>query len=994
MTWSKGQTFGEALQDPAVETTMNSRRCMFTMKKLAAPDTAQSLGYIAVFALFQISAATSGDEKAYLRLAAPWRQLWNELQEAYKIQLESSQKETIRNLRSLVDKHVQDDGDEDVIFSKNLKKRYGERAREEKAEPDLSASAEGPATDFSSIWQHKSSTPAFRRMQRSRQQLPMWQFKDYAVKAVQENQVTILCGETGCGKSTQMPAFLLESEMSNGRPCKIYCTEPRRISAITLAQRVGQELGEQKRDIGTNRSLVGYAIRLESQIASSTRLVYATTGIVLRMLENADGLSDVTHVIIDEVHERSIETDFLLIILRKLLASRPQLKLILMSATVDASRFSVYFGRAPVLSVPGRTFPVQRRFLEDAIELTGHVVEQDEQYRGSEDEDDDDDGGKGPAGANPEKQYLASYSSKTRNTLAKWNQYRIDYHLILKLISTVVSHPQYFQFSQAILVFLPGLAEIRRMNDLLSGTPVASSYRIHMLHSSVSSEEQQEAFVLPPKSMGKIVLSTNIAETGVTIPDVTCVIDTGTHKEMRFDERRQISRLKESFISRANAKQRCGRAGRVQEGLCFHLFTKYRHDQRMVDQQTPEMLRLSLQDLVMRVKICKLGDIQNTLAQALDPPSSKNIRRAIDTLIEVDALTNREELTDLGLQLSKLPLDPYLGKLVLYGALFSCLDVCVTLAAILTTKSPFSASPSDRKHVDLARSSFSKHNSDLLTEYAAYTAWRRVCLSNSTSEHQYCRKNCLSLQTLSNIEDIKAQLLSALIDDVRFISLSPADRATLSRVSNAGSRTRRFVPIPPTSNSHANNTELMSALIAWSFYPKLLTRDGKGWRNVATNQSVSLHPTSVIRLAPSAAMNKTQFLSFYSITQSGGGKYNASSVTPVSPLLLALLAGQCTFHPTAHAIAIDGARARFLVDVAPPRKKDRTAAAMDNGVRDGEGDVMGPWKTYIALKMLRRRLEEITKRKWRQPGAELPSWLERWWAAWEGIVARWEKEGG
>jgi ATP-dependent RNA helicase DHX29 len=202
------------------------------------------------------------------------------------------------------------------------------------------------------------------------------------------------------------------------------------------------------------------------------------------------------------------------------------------------------------------------------------------------------------------------------------------------LMEAVVTKQELAPYSKAILVFLPGIGEIRELNDMLAGHP-AFTGRIYPLHSSVSSEEQQAAFEIPPDGETKIVLSTNIAETGVTIPDVTCVIDTGKHREMRFDERRQLSRLVQAFISKANAKQRRGRAGRVQEGICFHLFTKKRHDELLAPQQTPEMLRLSLQDLAMRVKISGLGDIEETLGFALDPPSPKNIRRAIDQLIEV-----------------------------------------------------------------------------------------------------------------------------------------------------------------------------------------------------------------------------------------------------------------------------------------------------------------------------------------------------------------------
>ncbi len=358
------------------------------------------------------------------------------------------------------------------------------------------------------------------------------------------------------------------------------------------------------------------------------------------------------------------------------------------SATVDADRFSSYFNDSPILTVPGRTFPVQTRYLEDAIELTHYNVTND-MSRVSQISDDDEveDGAVNKTGI-PTK--LPGYSVATRNALSGYDEYAIDYDLIICLIELVSSQPEFSRFSAAILVFLPGIAEIRQLNDLLVGHPSFDhNWFIYPLHSTISSEDQQAAFLIPPPGVRKIVLATNIAETGVTIPDITCVIDTGKHKEMRFDERRQLSRLTQSFISRANAKQRRGRAGRVQEGLAFHLFTKYRHDNLMNDQQTPEMLRLSLQDLVMRTKICKLGDIESTLSQALDPPSSKNIRRSIDALIEVDALTPGEDLTPLGRQIAKLPLDAHLGKLVLLACTFACVDVAVSIAAILSSKSPF-----------------------------------------------------------------------------------------------------------------------------------------------------------------------------------------------------------------------------------------------------------------------------------------------------------------
>jgi len=665
------------------------------------------------------------------------------------------------------------------------------------------------------------------------------------------------------GKSTQVPSFLLEHHLMLGKPCKIYCTEPRRISAISLARRVSEELGEGKGDLGTPRSLVGYSIRLEASTSRETRLVYATTGIVMRMLEGSNDLQEITHLVLDEVHERSIDSDFLLIVLKKLLKRRKDLKVVLMSATVDAEKFSSYLGGAPVLTVPGRTFPVQVAYLEDAVELTGYNPDQRNQEKVMELDDEPE--VEADNSLKPELlKELKNYSQRTRNALAQMDEYRIDFDLIVQLIARIASDPTYIPYSKAILVFLPGIAEIRTLNDMLMGDRnFAESWLIYPLHSTIATEDQEAAFLVPPPGMRKIVLATNIAETGITIPDVTCVIDTGKHREMRFDERRQLSRLIDTFISRANAKQRRGRAGRVQEGLCFHLFTKYRHDKVMSDQQTPEMLRLSLQDLAIRVKICKIGGIEETLGEALDPPSAKNIRRAIDALVDVRALTaSSQELTPLGIQLARLPLDVFLGKLILLGAVFKCLDMALTVAAILSSKSPFAAPFGQRNQADSIRKGFKKGDSDLLTVYNAYLAWKRVCQSatGGGAEFQFCRKNFLSPQTLANIEDLKGQLLSAVVDS-GFLQITTEERQTLNRLRYGGKRRyQSFFEVPKRVNLNSDNELVCQSVIAWGFYPKLLLRDGRGFRNVSNNQNISLHPTSVNK-----GSTEIKWLSYYNI---------------------------------------------------------------------------------------------------------------------------------
>ncbi len=266
-----------------------------------------------------------------------------------------------------------------------------------------------------------------------------------------------------------------------------------------------------------------------------------------------------------------------------------------MSATVDAQKFSKYLAEAPILNVPGRTFPVETRYLEDAIELTNFKASDASQKRHiDEDEDEEEVANQYPDRQTPNP--ITGYSAQTRSTIAELDEYRIQYDLIVKLLEVILVSDAYADYSKAILIFLPGIAEIRRLNDMLhSHNMVGRGCELHALHSTIATDEQERAFVVPPPGIRKIVLATNIAETGITIPDVTCVIDTGRHKEMRFaiphawittqvdlysrfDERRQLSRLIESFISKANAKQRRGRAGRVHKGLCFHMFTKQRHD--------------------------------------------------------------------------------------------------------------------------------------------------------------------------------------------------------------------------------------------------------------------------------------------------------------------------------------------------------------------------------------------------------------------------------
>lgn len=949
ITWSKDTEVEYDTEIVGVTTTPYRREVTFATTGVATVSAEQSESFVSVAALFSISAASPKEEKVYMRLPPNWRELYREFLEQRKTRMDAADRDSIKHYRSVIQDQVENEESDGVVFINRFKMRN-------QAATGSSTSNSGYNTPvrqhdgLKELWTAKVSTPSYQHMLVGRTNLPVFGFKESILSTVDKNQVTIICGETGCGKSTQIPSFVLEHELAQGKACKVYCTEPRRISAISLAQRVSEELGEGPKDVGTMRSLVGYAIRLESKMSSQTRLVYATVGVVLRMLESSGGLQEVTHLIIDEVHERSIDTDFLLVILRSLMERRPELKVILMSATVDAARFSSYLNNAPILNVPGRTFPVQTRYLEDAIELTHYAGASEKNTNTATSDNDEDEIASDKSGI-PSK--LPGYSAATRNVLSNYDEYAIDYDLIARLIETVAYEPQLSRFSSAILVFLPGIAEIRQLNDILAGHPsFKADWYVYPLHSTISSEDQQAAFLIPPPGIRKIVLATNIAETGVTIPDITCVIDTGKHKEMRFDERRQLSRLTQSFISRANAKQRRGRAGRVQEGLCFHLFTKHRHDNLMAEQQTPEMLRLSLQDLVMRVKICKLGDIEATLAQALDAPSSKNIRRAIDALVEVDALTPSEELTPLGRQIAKLPLDAHLGKLVLLASTFSCVDVAITIAAILSSKSPFITPFGAKQRADTARLGFKKGDSDLLTTYNAYKSWKAVCTTPGRSEMQFCHKNFLSPQNLGNIEDLKAQLFSSLVE-AGFVQLTPDERRALNRYRST-SRHRVFVEVPAQYDMHSDNDVLVNSVIATAFYPKILTREGKGWRNISNNQTVSLAPTSVNKGSSTA-----HFLSYYHIMQSSNKFYNAHSTSIAYPLPMVLMvAADLDFKLHAGVISLPGNVLRFAV-------------------RD--------WRAAVGLKVLRRRVKEILANSWKNPARQLSDREKEWLALFYSI---------
>lgn len=895
----------------------------------------------------------TNSDKIRLRLQTVWRDVWTEHLVGKQEAMDRADRDALRQIQKLItaERTMQKEEVNDHIKQKPPVQGLDERPR-----PPEKAKIEYSREQLVSLWEGKTSVASYQKMLQIRQRLPIWDYRQQIVDTISGNQVTVLCAETGAGKSTQMPSFVLQSYLSAGHDCKILVTQPRRISAISLARRVSEELGEQKSDIGTTKSLVGYAIRLESKIASTTRITYVTTGVLVRMLESSKNLVDTNVLILDEVHERTMDLDLLCIALRRLMKRRHDLKIVLMSATVDATRFSEYFGNAPVLLIPGRSFPVEIKFLEDAIELTRgrnneilgpDVVERFEE-EGVTDKNESERTKSLTVG-------LEKYSALTRKTLASFDEYRIDYSLIANLVMTISSDDSLRKFSKAILIFMPGIAEIRRLhNTILSLPAFQSGWIIHLLHSSFSNDDLERAFEVPPPHRRKIVIATNIAETGITIPDVTAVIDSCREKVMRFDERRQLSKLTEAFISRSSARQRRGRAARVQDGLCFHLVTRYRHDNLFPKYHVPEMLRLSLQDPILRIKIWDLGDIEQTLSEAFDPPTSKNIRRTIDLLKDVKALRDNESLTSLGKQLAKLPLDIWLGKLVLHGVTFKCLDATTFIAAMLSAKSPFIESSQLNQRAAAAKLAFNKGNSDLLLVYNAYCAWRRACHTGTGQD--FCRKNFLNHSTLWQIEDVKVQLLVAL-SDASILALDETEKQSLRR-ARLDARRRDFFAIPDRYNLNSDNEFAVEPVIALALYPKLLLRERQAWKNIANNQQVNLSPTSINH---GSSSSPAKWLSFYQTMQTKSKSPQVFETSLVPEFAVVILLGQAEFKMYGGVITLDGGRIRF-------------------SVRD--------WRTMAVLKVLRTKIQEALSRSSQDTGSRLTSPFDaRWFDIWQKIVA-------
>ena len=730
-----------------------------------------------------------------------------------------------------------------------------------------------------------------------RSKLPAWAFRDRVAALVNEHPVLLISGATGCGKSTQVPQFILDA--SSTKNIRIACSQPRRLSAIAVAERVAQERGEKVGDS------VGYEVRFERAVKpENARLVFATPGVLLRKLA-ANELNDYTHVIIDEVHEEDKDTEFLVVACREL-ARRGSHKLILMSATLAVQKLVDYFSQSttvcPTLSVGSRTFPVECFYLEDVLRLTGFVapvnkktttinalsLTEDEQTalaamaktkaqltcamcgktgfrtpqelgdhcadcdgtsldlpdlldddadgvhddlsvfidvaagptnrffdddtgkaakpppkpptkqqqppknKNSTDDDDDDDddeedddddfeeeeddgnlgGGGATTAAPPAYRMDDDHPRATESEVRAYQRSVDDESVDAKLVCGLLRYVTTSAYDMgAVLVFVPGWAEIVEVVNAIEEDPQLKDRCVALaLHSSLETGLQKLAFAPPPPGKWKIVVATNVAETSITIPDVSFVIDTGLEKTLAHDVILGASVLRTHRIAQASADQRLGRAGRTRPGLCFRLWTRRRH-RALEPRRKSELLRANLDGLCLQAatldlpwtdvnqkKQQKLG-ARDFLRRAVNPPADKAVDRAVKDLVAMGALQKSDERpTSLGEALSRLPLPPRLALAALYCRLLNGTREDLAVPCVLEAKDPFAKGTGTGAAKHRFASGWGQPHSDVAALVGAYSGFHKCHLQKKLTASSYCRTNNLNFAALSLVDAAVRQI--------------------------------------------------------------------------------------------------------------------------------------------------------------------------------------------------------------------------------------------
>ncbi|KAH0838102.1 P-loop containing nucleoside triphosphate hydrolase protein [Lanmaoa asiatica] len=625
--------------------------------------------------------------------------------------------------------------------------------------------------DFENIRQ----TRVYTEMLASRQRLPAFTAKDQFLNALDKHRVVVVVGETGKGYLISLPQFILDSLIQSGHGAKasIIVTQPRRISAISVAARVSRE----RADDGS----VGYAIRGESKQDKRTKLLFCTTGVLLRRLGSGDKLENITHVVVDEVHERSVDGDFLLLELRELLLRHDTLRIVLMSATINHEIFVKYFDNAPLLTIPGFTHPVEDRYLEDFIDLLHYVSPRSKRgVKGQNDKEYED---------RLKSQGLSERGiSSIQNIVAAD---RIDYQLISTLIKYITSSTD---VPAGILIFLPGVQEIRQCITAISSVVIVDEADVYPLHANLTSGEQRAVFKVSKK--WKIIAATNVAEASICQDDVVYVIDGGKVKETNYNPDTGLSILAEQWITRAAARQRRGRAGRTKPGICYKLYTR-KQGENMSPFPVPEILRIPLESISLIVKVMRENeDVQHFLKKAIDPPNVSAMDEAWLTLQELGAVDKESKLTALGRHMANI-------QMLVLGLILRCLNPVLTIVASLSSKPLFASPLEKREAATQARLRFDKHNSDLLTDVHAYNECIRLRSDNESwgALRNFCDENFISTDALREITSLRQDFFSSLLD-MGLIAISST-------------------PDSPNLNVNSTNTNLIKGVILGGLWPRV-----------------------------------------------------------------------------------------------------------------------------------------------------------------------------
>ncbi|XP_037817197.1 pre-mRNA-splicing factor ATP-dependent RNA helicase DHX16 [Lucilia sericata] len=528
-------------------------------------------------------------------------------------------------------------------------------------------------------------------IEETRKSLPVYPFKEDLITAIKEHQILIIEGETGSGKTTQIPQFLVDAGFTKDKK-KIGCTQPRRVAAMSVAARVAEEMGVK---LGNE---VGYSIRFEDCTSERTVLKYMTDGTLHREFLSEPDLGSYSVMIIDEAHERTLHTDILFGLVKDIARFRPELKLLISSATLDAEKFSQFFDDAPIFRIPGRRYPVDIFYTKA-----------------------------------PEADYIDACCVS-----------------VLQIHAT--------QPLGDILVFLTGQDEIETCQEILQDRVKRLGSKIRELviipvYANLPSDMQAKIFEPTPPNARKVILATNIAETSLTIDNIIYVIDPGFAKQNNFNSRTGMESLMVVPISKASANQRAGRAGRTAPGKCFRLYTAWAYKHELEDNTVPEIQRINLGNAVLMLKALGINDLIHF--DFLDPPPHETLVLALEQLYALGALNHHGELTKLGRRMAEFPVDPMMGKMLLASEKYKCSEELVTIAAMLSVNSAIFYRPKDKIiHADTARKNFNHIHGDHLSLMQVYNQWAETDYST-----QWCYENFIQYRSMKRARDVREQLV-------------------------------------------------------------------------------------------------------------------------------------------------------------------------------------------------------------------------------------------